>query len=518
MATAKKAGEKQTDDRAKTGKAPSAKAAVPAKTVAARKTTAAAPKAAAKSASKAPAKSAATKKKPLISPATSRIAKEVAAKAVKAVTKKVGEAVSSLSGKAKSAATAKPKAAAKTTAKTATAKAVKARTAPAEVKPAARTASSRKSLSASAPAASSKSARTKSEVSRPAAGSGFKSTASKKSVSKTAVGALAVDKKAAQAALKEFAGSESFRREEDIAETNPVDVREHFFHEHRGGPPPAPEARDLPNEYGDTKIILLVRDPEWVYAYWEINDDTREEMNLARNGHSHRMVIRLYKTTDRAWPDEGAHYFFDIDVSPYALNWYIKLPEAGQQWCGELGVFDEHNNYTPICRSNLIGTPRNSISDETDSEWMVVEETFRKLSRLGGVGGRQVPGLTTSRASETLLRQLQRQVTGMFRAESGGMSSGALYSGSLVEDRGGLAVARDFWLQVHTELILYGATEPDARVTVQDREVKLSPDGTFSIRFALPDGEQVLRVHATNNDGDMERTITPVVTKRTRDK
>jgi hypothetical protein len=44
----------------------------------------------------------------------------------------------------------------------------------------------------------------------------------------------------------------------------------------------------------------------------------------------------------------------------------------------------------------------------------------------------------------------------------------------------------------------------------------LRPDGTFTLRFALPDGEQILRVHAVNKDGDMERTITPVVTRKTR--
>jgi hypothetical protein len=78
------------------------------------------------------------------------------------------------------------------------------------------------------------------------------------------------------------------------------------------------------------------------------------------------------------------------------------------------------------------------------------------------------------------------------------------------------ATAKDFWLQVHTELILYGSTEPDATVTVQGRPVKLNPDGTFSLRYALPDGEQVLQVRATNRDGDLEREVTPVVTRTTR--
>jgi hypothetical protein len=28
---------------------------------------------------------------------------------------------------------------------------------------------------------------------------------------------------------------------------------------------------ELPSGYGDNKILLLVRDPYWVYSYWEIS-------------------------------------------------------------------------------------------------------------------------------------------------------------------------------------------------------------------------------------------------------
>ncbi|MGI8905599.1 MAG: DUF4912 domain-containing protein [Candidatus Sumerlaeaceae bacterium] len=445
-----------------------------------------------------------------------KIAKAVATKAVTAVTKKVSNTVSSLTGAGKTE--AKPDKAARDRQETAT-PVVATRTASSP-----KTTGSRKEATSStgfkstgAKASVRKSGSPKQVSPKPNAAETV-SIAKKKTTARRPAGILATGARNG-APPAEFSGSESFRPEEDIQELNPTDVREHYFQEHRGGPPPAPAARELPNEYGDTKIVLLVRDPEWVYAYWEINDAKREELKLSRNGHDRRTVIRLYKITARNWPSEGAHYFFDLDVSPYALNWYIKLPEPAQQWCAELGVFDEHNSYISICRSNTIGTPRNTISEETDSEWMVVEETFRKLSKLGGAGGRQVPGLSASRgASETLLRQLQRQVSGMLRVEGGGLSSGSLYSGSLVEDRGQVAVAKDFWLQVHTEVILYGSTEPDASVTVQERPVKLDADGRFSVRFTLPDGEQVLRVHAVNSDGDMERTITPVVRKTTREK
>ena len=54
-----------------------------------------------------------------------------------------------------------------------------------------------------------------------------------------------------------------------------------------------------------------------------------------------------------------------------------------------------------------------------------------------------------------------------------------------------------------------------ARVKVQGKEIKLRPDGTFSLRFALPDGKQVIPAEATSSDGIDTRRITPIVTRKT---
>jgi len=309
--------------------------------------------------------------------------------------------------------------------------------------------------------------------------------------------------------------------EQDIQTPSPSDVREQIFHERYAHVPPPPP-RDLPSEYGDTRIVLLVRDPEWIYAYWEVNDSTRQELRIPRSGHNRRMVIRLYKITGRNWPEEAAHYFFDVEVSPYAQNWYIKLPETAQKWCAELGMFNEEGEYLPIVRSNVIATPRDTVSPETDADWMTVEEVYEKLYGISAgyaAANAVLRGAAGRGASEQLLRHLQRQIAAGLRGQID-LSSGGLYSGASesVTNRGRGVAGKDFWLQVHTELILYGSTEPDARVTVQGRPVKLNPDGTFSLRYALPDGEQVLRVHAVNRDGDMEREVTPVVTRTTRKK
>jgi hypothetical protein len=45
---------------------------------------------------------------------------------------------------------------------------------------------------------------------------------------------------------------------------------------------------------------------------------------------------------------------------------------------------------------------------------------------------------------------------------------------------------QDFFFELGTELIVYGRTEPDAVVFWGDRMIPLRPDGTFTLRMALP--------------------------------
>lgn len=83
--------------------------------------------------------------------------------------------------------------------------------------------------------------------------------------------------------------------------------------------------------------------------------------------------------------------------------------------------------------------------------------------------------------------------------EAGGVSSAALMVGQPGPRRG-------FWFNVNAELVIYGATEPDAALTVAGRRVRLRQDGSFSLRFALPDGEYGLRVEAVSKGGDDGRS------------
>ena len=60
---------------------------------------------------------------------------------------------------------------------------------------------------------------------------------------------------------------------------------------------------------------------------------------------------------------------------------------------------------------------------------------------------------------------------------------------------------------MNAELIIYGATEPDAKVTIDGKPVQLRNDGTFSFHFAFPDGQFKLPVVAVSAKGEDQRAV-----------
>jgi hypothetical protein len=65
-----------------------------------------------------------------------------------------------------------------------------------------------------------------------------------------------------------------------------------------------------------------------------------------------------------------------------------------------------------------------------------------------------------------------------------------------------------FRLEVNAELIVHGATEPDATLKIGEHTVPLEPDGAFSLRFSLPDGVHTLPVVAISARTGEQRTAT----------
>ena len=255
--------------------------------------------------------------------------------------------------------------------------------------------------------------------------------------------------------------------------------------------------QELPSYYDQDKIILQVRDPRWLHTYWELRNQTIEGLKskLGDDFYRAKKILRVYDVTNIIFNGSNANSFFDIQYNDFANSWYIDTAGPGRSWCVDLGLMLTDGRFITILRSNVVSTPLDGPSWITDEEWMIPEDIFARLYGMGFGLGKSSP---VGRSWQERIKQ------GLF---SSGVSSSPVRKE---------VKQRSFWMKVDCELIVYGATEPDAKVTVQGAPINLRPDGTFTLRYYLPDSKQVIPVKATSADKLEERVITPIVTRETR--
>jgi hypothetical protein len=257
---------------------------------------------------------------------------------------------------------------------------------------------------------------------------------------------------------------------------------------------------ELPGKYGEDTIVAMVRDPYWLFAYWEITPEglARARRELGAEADGSKTTLRVYDITGLVFTGDNPNSYFDIEVSGGSDNWYINTGWPNRSYCVDIGLLSQRGKFCTLARSNPVHTPRASASEVVDERWMSLKEEFDRIYALSG-------GFQIGHGSVELRQMMEKQLQVHLASEA----PASLFSMAAP------AKEQGFWLALETEIILYGATDPAATVTIQGRPVKLRPDGTFSARFALPEGEQVIPVKAQSPDGIEERTITPTVTRST---
>ena len=158
---------------------------------------------------------------------------------------------------------------------------------------------------------------------------------------------------------------------------------------------PAPRAmpQELPEQYGQDKIVLQVRDPRWIHAYWEISAQAYERLNNEFKDELYRAkrILRVYDVSQIIFDGKNAHRFFDIQINEGASNWYIDTPGPGRSWCVDLGLLLTDGRFIMLVRSNTVSTPIEGPSWITDEEWMIPEDMFARLYGMGFGLGRSSP-------------------------------------------------------------------------------------------------------------------------------
>jgi hypothetical protein len=141
------------------------------------------------------------------------------------------------------------------------------------------------------------------------------------------------------------------------------------------------------------------------------------------------------------------------------------------------------------------------MSDIIDENW--ADFDFEKADKIFAMSGGFDPGASSLELKQLFEERLRRPMGSPAVTSFG---SGAFQFGK----------ERKFRFQLDAELIVYGATEPNAKVTLQGEPIKLRSDGTFTMRFSLPDSRQIIPAVAASADGVEERTIVLAIERNTK--
>jgi len=261
--------------------------------------------------------------------------------------------------------------------------------------------------------------------------------------------------------------------------------------------------KHLPGGYGRDRIVVMVRDPYWLHAYWELTRQAvqRAEAALGQDWHGAKPILRVLDVSSHDTTSTSESIVRDIDVHGGCNNWYIDVGNPPCSYRVDIGYLSKHGKFYALARSNVVTTPRAGVTDLIDENWADID--VKKADRIYAMSGGFDPSASSLELKQLFEERLRRPMGSPAVTSFG---SGAFPPGRM----------RKFWFQIDAELIVYGATEANARVTLQGEPVKLRPDGTFTMRFSLPDSRQIIPAVAASADGVEERTIVLAVERNTK--
>ncbi|MGI6711567.1 MAG: DUF4912 domain-containing protein [Bacillota bacterium] len=127
----------------------------------------------------------------------------------------------------------------------------------------------------------------------------------------------------------------------------------------------------LPNkDVDESRIVLLVKNPHWLHAFWEISSTYTDSLihKFGDKWTSAVPFLRVYEL-----PNVNAlnsRCLFDIEISQDIQNWNINVLGSNKHYYVELGRKLDCGHFVPILRSETVTTPRYCVSAAIDENWI----------------------------------------------------------------------------------------------------------------------------------------------------
>ncbi len=283
--------------------------------------------------------------------------------------------------------------------------------------------------------------------------------------------------------------------------------------------PPAPRPA------AETSVVFLPRDPQWAYVFWDI---TEADRNTAFAAGANQLCLRLADVTGLSGGSAHPHTLQEVVVDSHATEWYLPVPLSDRDYRVELGYRKgSAGGWISLAFSSVARVPALHPSEQILDQF-VPFTLDTSAPAPAAITAAAAPSTSPAGGDQDLHERLYQSATSQWRRisrgseafheldtagfESGGLNAsgvGIWSSGRSESGIGGVAPRqRSFWLVADAELIVYGATDPSAKLAIGGEDVPLSADGTFRVQVPFRDGRQIYPIEAVATDGEQKRSIT----------
>lgn len=170
----------------------------------------------------------------------------------------------------------------------------------------------------------------------------------------------------------------------------------------------------FPESYSKNRVRLLIKDPEWLFAHWDVSSAAwaglRDELGERALALS-RLTLRVED------PRDG---LLSVVLLPGgARSWYLRTHREHSRYRAELGLTTPSGTFRSLAKSNVVTTPRVGPS----------RARARRLARFGAKPGEAARAVPTEPAAMRTRRAR--------RAAPVALIDGAQTRGSGLPERGG---------------------------------------------------------------------------------
>ena len=250
------------------------------------------------------------------------------------------------------------------------------------------------------------------------------------------------------------------------------------------------------------RLVLQVCGPFWLHAWWEISASiiARVRAAMGHLWHTADPILRLYRiVTDNAGIIHR-NFAGDTLIHGGIYNWFLNVDNPPETFLVEIGYKAKDGRFFSLVSSNIVETPHNYIQESmgwSESGWrMLSSSTMHSPFETS----KSSPGKDTPKPEGT----------------DSAISSRLVNDRILRPQRQSPLRRHGFELEVDAEVVIKGRTSPDVQLTVRGERIWLKEDGTFLIRYHLPERRHVFPVVAVSRDGIDTKTIVLAVERNTK--